>query len=61
MLLVQRVIADLIIIFPSLKELRLTYLWPWFPLALPFFLCIEFVIPFFLLKRNVVWKGQTFA
>lgn len=60
-LLVQRVIADLIIIFPSLKELRLTYLWPWFPLALPFFLCIEFVIPFFLLKRNVVWKGQTFA
>jgi cellulose synthase/poly-beta-1,6-N-acetylglucosamine synthase-like glycosyltransferase len=60
-LLVQRILADLIIIFPSLRELRLMYLWPWFPLALPFFLCIEFVIPFFLLKKNVVWKGQTFA
>lgn len=60
-LLVGRIVADLLIIFPSLRVFRMTRLVGYLPLAVLFFMCIEFVIPFFLLKKQVVWKGQSFS
>ncbi len=59
-LLAGRILLDFIIISPSLRILRVNDLQVCFPLAVPFFMLIEFVVPFFLLKRSVVWKGQTF-
>lgn len=60
-LLVGRIIADALIIFPSLRVFQMIRLGGYLPLAVLFFMCIEFIIPFFLLKKRVVWKGQSFS
>ena len=59
-LVAGRILLDFLIILPPLRTLRVGGLQPYFPIAVPFLMLIEFVIPFFLLKRSVVWKGQTF-
>ncbi len=59
-LLAGRIFLDFLVILPSLRILRVSSLQLYFPIAVPFLMLIELVIPFFLLKRSVVWKGQTF-
>lgn len=56
----SRAVGDYMVIEPSLRELRLKTLGPWFPLAVLFFLCIELILPLFLLPRKVKWKGREF-
>lgn len=59
-LLGGRIAADTLIILPSLRVFRILRLGFYLPIAVLFFMCIELVIPFFLLKKHVVWKGQSF-
>lgn len=60
LLVFGRIIADALILVPSLRIFRMAQLAVYLPIAVLFFMCIEFVIPFFLLKKQVVWKGQSF-
>ncbi len=53
-----RWICDMLVYYPSLRELRMTYLQRWSVIATPFFLLLELISPFFLLKTSVVWKGR---
>lgn len=55
-----RILIDFLIALPSLRILRVESLQPYFPIGVLFLMFIELIIPFFLLKRSVVWKGQTF-
>ncbi len=55
-----RILSDTLLLWPSLRELGFRRLAPWLLLAVPFFMLLELVIPFFLLPRSVKWKGQVF-
>lgn len=59
-ILMIRLLGDLAVIAPSLSALRRKDLYPWALLAVFFITALELVIPFSLLKREVVWKGQRF-
>lgn len=60
LILTIRLIGDLAVIAPSLSALRRKDLYPWALLAVFFITALELVIPFSLLKKEVVWKGQKF-
>lgn len=53
-----RMLLDFAIVWPTLQELDITRLTWWFPLAMPFFQILELMVPFFVLKPTVEWKGQ---
>lgn len=59
-ILTIRLLGDLAVIAPSLSALRRKDLYPWALLAVFFITALELVIPFSLLKKEVVWKGQRF-
>lgn len=59
-LVAGRIVLDFIVSAPSFRTLRVGALQWYFPVAVPFLMLIELVIPFFLFKRSVVWKGQVF-
>ncbi|HRI31122.1 MAG: glycosyltransferase [Ignavibacteria bacterium] len=55
-----RLIGDLMVLTPSLYAIKRKDLFPWALLAVFFITALELVIPFSLLKKEVVWKGQLF-
>lgn len=55
-----RLAGDALVLLPSLRLLKRLRLAAALPLAVPFFMLLELVIPFLLLTRNVHWKGQVF-
>jgi cellulose synthase/poly-beta-1,6-N-acetylglucosamine synthase-like glycosyltransferase len=57
-ILLVRMLCDVMVVLPSLYRLNMVGLVWWFPFALPFFLLVELITPFFLLKPSVEWKGQ---
>ncbi|GAB5465621.1 MAG: glycosyltransferase [Candidatus Kapaibacteriales bacterium] len=59
-LLAFRVLCDTIIILPSAIKLKRHRLLPWVPFSLLALIITESIIPFLLLRKKVVWKGQTF-
>ncbi len=59
-LVLARVAMDFSVMLPSLLLLRAIRLAAWFPLGIVFFLIVELITPFYLLKPSVEWKGQIF-
>ncbi|MFN3306912.1 MAG: glycosyltransferase, partial [Candidatus Kapaibacteriota bacterium] len=59
-LLFIRIVGDFALISPSLLILNRAKLLLFVPLAVLFFLIVEFAIPFVILKRDVIWKNQVF-
>jgi len=55
-----RLVGDLMVLTPSLNAIKRKDLFPWALLAVFFITALELVIPFSLLKKEVVWKGQLF-
>jgi cellulose synthase/poly-beta-1,6-N-acetylglucosamine synthase-like glycosyltransferase len=53
-----RLVLDASVAVPSLVILDMKPLAWWLPVAVPFFLLVELIIPFFLLTPRVEWKGQ---
>ncbi len=58
--LFSRFILDFIIIFSSLIRLKKIKLWIWIIPSAMFFILMELIVPFLLLDRETVWKGQVF-
>jgi 1,2-diacylglycerol 3-beta-glucosyltransferase len=54
-----RWLCDTMVYYPSLIELRMTYLQRWSYIATPLFLLLELISPLFLLRSGVTWKGRT--
>lgn len=55
-----RIIGDFAMEFPAFNALNRKRLSLWSVPATLFFMVMELVVPFLLLKKNVVWKNQTF-
>jgi len=55
-----RLLGDLMVLTPSLYAIKRKDLFPWALLAVFFITALELVIPFSLLKKEVIWKGQKF-
>ncbi|MGB9770766.1 MAG: glycosyltransferase [Candidatus Kapaibacteriota bacterium] len=60
LLLGIRILGDALLLANPLIILRKRKYLQWIPLSVLFFLIIELTIPFSILNRNVVWKGQIF-
>lgn len=58
--LFTRIAGDYALIYPTLMILRQYKLRPWLVPSILFFMLMELFIPFTLLSRKVVWKGQVF-
>jgi 1,2-diacylglycerol 3-beta-glucosyltransferase len=57
-LIVARIIANMLLTAPSFAALRMkSALWQ-MPLAEPFFIAIELIMPFWAMQSKVEWKGQ---
>jgi len=56
-----RIAGDSLITIPNAIILRKKKIIPWIVPAVFFFMFMELVAPFLLLKRDVKWKGQTFT
>ncbi len=56
-----RMLGDTILLIPPLKILKKSNVFLYLPIAVPFFLLMELIIPFSTLKRKVVWKNQVFT
>ncbi|MCX7908487.1 MAG: glycosyltransferase [Ignavibacteria bacterium] len=61
LLLFIRMIGDFALLLSPLSILNKKYLLKYIPIAVPFFLLVELVIPFFTLKKKVKWKNQVFT
>ncbi|MFH1050146.1 MAG: glycosyltransferase [bacterium] len=59
--LLLRIAGDSLITIPSAVILKKKEIIPWVVPAIFFFLLMELIAPFLLLKRDVKWKGQTFS
>ncbi len=59
-ILFTRFAGDYAIIYPSLNTLEQYHLRPYIPISVAFFMFIELILPFTLISRKVVWKGQVF-
>lgn len=55
-----RLLGDLMVLTPSLYAIKRKDLFAWALLAVFFITALELVIPFSLLKKEVIWKGQKF-
>ncbi|MCS6809584.1 MAG: glycosyltransferase family 2 protein, partial [Bacteroidota bacterium] len=56
--LAVRMIANIMLALPAYRELGIATAVLWLPLAEPFFLLVEFMMPFLGLQSKVEWKGQ---
>lgn len=59
-ILSTRFILDFILIFSSLIRLKKITLWMWIIPSTFFFILLELIVPFLLLDKETVWKGQVF-
>lgn len=59
-LLLTRIIGDLLVIYPVLNRLKLNHLKNSIVLSILLVFVLELLTPLYLLKKNVVWKGQIF-
>jgi hypothetical protein len=55
-----RLIGDYALVAPSLYTLKKSSLNLWVFPSIFFFMIMELIIPFLLLDKNIVWKGQVF-
>jgi cellulose synthase/poly-beta-1,6-N-acetylglucosamine synthase-like glycosyltransferase len=55
-----RFFLDFILIFSSLVRLQKIKLWKWIIPSILIFVFMELLVPFLLLDRETVWKGQVF-
>jgi cellulose synthase/poly-beta-1,6-N-acetylglucosamine synthase-like glycosyltransferase len=60
-ILLLRILLDSIFILPSMLRLERKDLLVWLAPGAIFLLIMELVAPFYLLKRDVTWKGQVFT
>jgi cellulose synthase/poly-beta-1,6-N-acetylglucosamine synthase-like glycosyltransferase len=60
-IVLTRMFWDYLLIAGSFNILDKKDLKKWIPLAVLFFIVLEIIVPFLLLKKKVVWKGQTFT
>jgi len=58
---ILRIAGDSLITIPSAIILKKKEIIPWVVPSIFFFMFMELLAPFFLLKRDVKWKGQTFS
>lgn len=56
----SRIFLDALLLIPSLRAVGRLDLLKWLIPAILFFVSMELVAPFFLLKRNISWKDQIF-
>jgi len=59
-LIISRILWDYWIIGSSFNLLEKKELKKWIPLSVLFFIFYEFFVPFLVLKKRIVWKGQIF-
>ena len=59
-LILTRVIGDMFVIFPTINRLKLHHLKLSIIPSILLVFCLELLTPLYLLKKNVVWKGQIF-
>ncbi len=55
-----RFAGDYSLINSSVSILKQGYLRPWIIPSIAFFMLIELIIPFTVIRKNIVWKGQVF-
>ncbi|MDQ1266509.1 MAG: hypothetical protein QG635_1661 [Bacteroidota bacterium] len=55
-----RLLGDFALISPSIIKLRLKKLLKWLLPSVIFFMIIELIVPFLLLDKKIIWKGQVF-
>lgn len=58
---IARGIMDAAIFITPIFRLEKLHLIPYIPIALIFFQLFELILPFTMIKRKVIWKGQTFS
>ncbi|MCX6154563.1 MAG: glycosyltransferase [Candidatus Kapabacteria bacterium] len=56
-----RVIMDSIVSFPAIISFKQWKLLPWLIPSVPFFIFVEFIVPFLIINPKVKWKGQIFT
>ncbi len=56
--LLSRILGDLIVIVPNLLKLNERKMIKWLPIASIFFMLVELIAPFLLLKTNHTWKNR---
>lgn len=61
LILIFRIVLDYCVVASSFAELKMKYILRWFPLAILFLMCLEFIAPFLLLNNSIKWKGQIFV
>lgn len=60
LILAIRILADSILILKPIVRLKSSKLLPYVPQSVFFFLIMELIIPFLIINRKIVWKGQVF-
>jgi cellulose synthase/poly-beta-1,6-N-acetylglucosamine synthase-like glycosyltransferase len=59
--IILRVIADFLTYLPAAIELKESRNLIYSPIALPFFIFFELIIPFLMINKTITWKGQKFS
>ncbi|MGE5480624.1 MAG: glycosyltransferase [Chloroflexota bacterium] len=59
-LLFARIVGDYFVVRPSATQLKEYRVIEWIVLSVVFFMFVELILPFLMINRKIVWKGQTF-